>query len=157
LDRISSAESRIQEIFCSTIEERNRPRGVRLSHFWQKECWQVETKNNPDAPDEEEEEWEDNDENPAAATVSERLSKLRMASLVKQYLQAQNLEVLVENGLEDAVMRFVDKDDKDAIKDFVADTLRSVGRDMKSKDMDEDDVEEHVSFFHRDSSSTADE
>jgi double-strand break repair protein MRE11 len=68
-----------------------------------------------------------------------------MASLVKQYLQAQNLEVLVENGLEDA------------IKDFVADTLRSVGRDMKSKDMDEDDVEEHVSFFHRDSSSTADE
>lgn len=69
-----------------------------------------------------------------------------MASLVKQYLQAQNLEVLVENGLEDAVMRFVDKDDKDAIKDFVSDTLRSVGRDMKSKDMDEDDVEEHVSF-----------
>jgi hypothetical protein len=28
---------------------------------------------------------------------------------------------------------------------FVADTLRSVGRDMNSKDMDEDDVEEHVS------------
>jgi len=28
---------------------------------------------------------------------------------------------------------------------FVADTLRSVGKDMKSKDMDEDDVEEHVS------------
>ena len=116
----------------------------------------AETKNNPDAPDEEEEEWEDNDENPAAATVSERLSKLRMANLVKQYLQAQNLEVLVENGLEDAVMRFVDKDDKDAIKEyvcelheadcsFVADTLRSVGKDMKSKDMDEDDVEEHVS------------
>lgn len=33
---------------------------------------------------------------------------------------------------------------------FVADTLRSVGKDMKSKDMDEDDVEEHVScvFVH---------
>jgi len=28
---------------------------------------------------------------------------------------------------------------------FVADTLRSVGKDMKSKDMDEEDVEEHVS------------
>jgi len=41
-----------------------------------------------------------------------------MANLVKQYLQAQNLEVLVENGLEDAVMRFVDKDDKDAIKEY---------------------------------------
>lgn len=41
-----------------------------------------------------------------------------MANLVKQYLQAQNLEVLVENGLEDAVMRFVDKDDRDAIKEW---------------------------------------
>lgn len=28
---------------------------------------------------------------------------------------------------------------------FVSETLRTVGRDMKSKDMDEDDVEEHVS------------
>ena len=32
-----------------------------------------------------------------------------------------------------------------ADRSFVADTLRSVGKDMKSKDMDEDDVEEHVS------------
>jgi hypothetical protein len=30
---------------------------------------------------------------------------------------SSNLEVLVENGLEDAVMRFVEKDDKDAIKE----------------------------------------
>lgn len=42
-----------------------------------------------------------------------------MATLVKQYLQAQSLDVLVENGMEDAVMRFVDKDDKDAIKEWV--------------------------------------
>ena len=76
----------------------------------------AEVKNNPDAPDEEDEEWVDDDD-PSAATVSERLSKLRMASLVKQYLQAQNLEVLVESGLEDAVMRFVEKDDRDAIKE----------------------------------------
>lgn len=46
-----------------------------------------------------------------------------MASLVKQYLQAQNLEVLVESGLEDAVMRFVDKDDRDAIKEYVVLTV----------------------------------
>lgn len=58
--------------------------------------------------------WEDDTE---GLTAEERLSKLRMANLVKQYLQAQNLEVLVEGGLEDAVMRFVDKDDKDAIKE----------------------------------------
>lgn len=41
-----------------------------------------------------------------------------MANLVRQYLQAQSLEVLIEAGLEDAVMRFVDKDDKDAIKEY---------------------------------------
>lgn len=40
-----------------------------------------------------------------------------MNSLVRQYLQAQSLEVLIEAGLEDAVMRFVEKDDKDAIKE----------------------------------------
>lgn len=61
-------------------------------------------------------EWE---EDPESLTADERLSKLRMATLVKQYLQAQSLDVLVENGMEDAVMRFVDKDDKDAIKEWV--------------------------------------
>jgi hypothetical protein len=129
----------------------------------------AESKNLPDAPDmeDEDEEWAADD--PAAMTANDRLSKLRMANLVKQYLQAQNLE---ENGLEDAVMRFVDKDDKDAIKEwvpavlnvsalcplghkdgtvkltassFVADTLKVVGRDMRGKQVQEEDVEEHVS------------
>lgn len=57
------------------------------------------------------------EDDPSAMTANDRLAKLRMASLVKQYLQAQNLEVLVEGGMEDAVMRFVDKDDRDAIKE----------------------------------------
>ena len=77
----------------------------------------AESKNLPDAPDEEEEDWGGDTNNPAAMTASDRLAKLRMSNLVRQYLQAQNLEVLVENGLEDAVMRFVDKDDRDAIKE----------------------------------------
>lgn len=67
-------------------------------------------------PDIDHDEWE---EDPESLTADERLSKLRMATLVKQYLQAQSLDVLVENGMEDAVMRFVDKDDKDAIKEWV--------------------------------------
>lgn len=53
----------------------------------------------------------------AAMTTSDRLAKVRMANLVRQYLKAQSLDVLIEDGLEDAVMRFVDKDDKDAIKE----------------------------------------
>lgn len=75
----------------------------------------LESKNVPDQPGmSEEEEWADD---PNAITANDRLAKLRMANLVRQYLQAQNLEVLIEGGLEDAVMRFVDKDDRDAIKE----------------------------------------
>lgn len=75
----------------------------------------AESTNMPDLPDEEIDDWEGED--PTAMTANDKLSKLRMANLVHQYLQAQQLEVLVENGLEDAVMRFVDKDDRDAIKE----------------------------------------
>lgn len=50
-------------------------------------------------------------------TVRDRLAKLEMSSLVRGYLKAQELQVLAENGLENAVMRFVDKEDKDAIKE----------------------------------------
>lgn len=53
-----------------------------------------------------------------AVSTSDRLSKLRMSNLVHQYLKAQELEVLVEPGMEDAVMRFVEKDDRDAIKEY---------------------------------------
>jgi double-strand break repair protein MRE11 len=44
-------------------------------------------------------------------------SKIRMNELVKKHLQAQTLEVLGEDDLEDAVTRYVDKDDTDAIKE----------------------------------------
>ncbi|WRT69415.1 DNA repair protein (mre11) [Kwoniella shivajii] len=117
------------------------PRDI-LQYYRKKKPTERKVKNNPDLPDEDEEEWEGEDA--SILTTNDRLAKLRMANLVKQYLQAQNLEVLVENGMEDAVMRFVEKDDKDAIKDFVSDTLKMVGRDMRSKDMDEDDVEDHM-------------
>ncbi|KAK4686796.1 double-strand break repair protein MRE11, partial [Tremellales sp. Uapishka_1] len=120
------------------------PRDI-LQYYRKKKVGERKTKNLPDQPDGEElddEEW--NEADPAAMTANDRLSKLRMASLVSQYLKAQNLEVLVENGLEDAVLRFVEKDDKDAIKDFVAETLKNVGRDMRNREMDEDNVEEEM-------------
>ncbi|RSH93640.1 meiotic recombination [Saitozyma podzolica] len=119
------------------------PRDI-LQYYRRKKAAERKSKNLPDAPDMEDEDEEWGADDPAAMTANDRLSKLRMANLVKQYLQAQNLEVLVENGLEDAVMRFVDKDDKDAIKDFVADTLKVVGRDMRGKQVQEEDVEEHM-------------
>lgn len=110
------------EIYCSTTGARRLRNAVSETDLHDAEpvadgVVPAESKNLPDAPDMEDEDEEWGADDPAAMTANDRLSKLRMASLVKQYLQAQNLEVLVENGLEDAVMRFVDKDDKDAIKE----------------------------------------
>lgn len=57
------------------------------------------------------------DDGDEALTIRDRLAKLEMSTLVRGYLKAQNLEVLKEEKMEEAVMRFVDKDDKDAIKE----------------------------------------
>lgn len=69
-------------------------------------------------------------------------SRIRMSELVKKYLQAQSLEVLAEEELEDAVTRYVDKDDIDAIKDFVKDTLEGMTGGLKKNEsnMDYDDA-----------------
>lgn len=45
------------------------------------------------------------------------LSRVRMGELVSRFLEAQTLEVLAENALEEAVTRFVDKDDTEAIRE----------------------------------------
>ena len=43
--------------------------------------------------------------------VGEKLEKVRVATLVKEYLAAQELQLLGENGMSDAIQTFVDKDD----------------------------------------------
>ena len=68
-----------------------------------------------DQPDFEEME----DEGLLSGSMGDGPSKIRMGELVKKYLQAQTLEVLGEDDLEDAVTRYVDKDDTDAIKECV--------------------------------------
>ncbi len=52
--------------------------------------------------------------------TGEGISKIKMNELVSSYLKAQTLEVLVENAMEEAVVRYVDKEDTDAIKEWVA-------------------------------------
>ena len=49
---------------------------------------------------------------------------IRVENLVKEFLSAQTLSVLEENGLGEAIESFVDKDDKRALADFVEDTLK---------------------------------
>jgi double-strand break repair protein MRE11 len=49
---------------------------------------------------------------------------IRVEALVKEFLSAQTLSVLEENGLGEAIESFVDKDDKRALADFIEDTLK---------------------------------
>ena len=48
-------------------------------------------------------------------SVTEKLAKVRVATLVKEYLTAQELQLLGENGMSDAIQMFVEKDDIHAI------------------------------------------
>lgn len=44
-------------------------------------------------------------------TVKEKLEKVRVETLVREYLAAQELQLLGESGMSDAIQTFVDKDD----------------------------------------------
>jgi hypothetical protein len=44
---------------------------------------------------------------------------VRVGTLVKEYLAAQELQLLGENGMSDAIQMFVDKDDIHAISTYV--------------------------------------
>lgn len=49
-------------------------------------------------------------------SISEKLSKVRVQTLVKEYLAAQELQLLGETGMSDAIQMFVEKDDTHAIQ-----------------------------------------
>lgn len=48
-------------------------------------------------------------------SISEKLSMVRVHTLVKEYLAAQELQLLGEAGMSDAIQMFVEKDDSHAI------------------------------------------
>lgn len=47
--------------------------------------------------------------------LPERIEKVKVETLVRQYLEAQTLQILHENGIAHAINAFVDKDDRHAI------------------------------------------
>lgn len=49
-------------------------------------------------------------------STSEKLAKVRVGTLVKEYLAAQELQLLGEGGMSDAIQMFVEKDDIHAIQ-----------------------------------------
>ncbi|KAF5392723.1 hypothetical protein D9757_000826 [Collybiopsis confluens] len=82
-------------------------------------------------------------------SISEKLAKVRVATLVKEYLSAQELQLLGEGGMSDAIQMFVEKDDIHAIQTHVAKTLKTMTKDVKTntgaendEDLEEDDLED---------------
>jgi double-strand break repair protein MRE11 len=49
-------------------------------------------------------------------SVQEKLAKVRVQMLVQEYLAAQELQLLGEAGMSDAIRMFVEKDDIHAIE-----------------------------------------
>lgn len=53
-------------------------------------------------------------DNPALSNA-EKLSTLRVQTLVKEFLSAQEVQLLGENGMSDAIESFVEKEDSNSI------------------------------------------
>ncbi|KIO25507.1 hypothetical protein M407DRAFT_236982 [Tulasnella calospora MUT 4182] len=53
-------------------------------------------------------------------STQNKLARVRFAQLVEEYLGAQELQLLGENGMGDAIQMYVDKDDSTAIKEYVS-------------------------------------
>ncbi|KAG2007050.1 double-strand break repair protein MRE11 [Coprinopsis cinerea AmutBmut pab1-1] len=75
-------------------------------------------------------------------TVSEKLAKVRVKTLVREYLAAQELQLLGENGMSDAIQMFVEKDDIHAIQTHVNKSLKTMLKNIKSDEVDEDDLDD---------------
>lgn len=76
-------------------------------------------------------------------SVQEKLAKVRVQTLVKEYLAAQELQLLGESGMSDAIKMFVEKDDIHAIEQHVEKSLNALVKGVaRQDDVDEDDLEE---------------
>ncbi|KAI7578415.1 hypothetical protein KC316_g9883, partial [Hortaea werneckii] len=73
-----------------------------------------------------------------------RLDSVKVEKLVQEFLTAQSLTILPQNNFSDAVGMFVDKDDKNAMHDFVDDALASQVKQLIGDEEDEDWDEERM-------------
>ncbi|GAA5999486.1 MRX complex nuclease subunit [Rhodotorula paludigena] len=68
-----------------------------------------------------------------AATGSSQVENITVSSLVHQYLEAQNLNVLSESLIQNAVDEFVGKGDKDAVSNWVKKLLKDTRNEILKK------------------------
>lgn len=68
---------------------------------------------------------------------ADKFEKIKVGGLVKEFLSKQNLELLNSEGLDRAILNFVEKDDRDAIVHFVKDMTKSVQVQLNTLQPDE--------------------
>ncbi|PWN37275.1 DNA repair exonuclease [Meira miltonrushii] len=88
---------------------------------------------------------------------SEKLEKVSMSDLVRTYLATQSLHILNPTGLERAVMKFVEKDDKDAIGRFVEKELRSTNSNLVTGNPDEQALDAELDRIRGEKNRAADD
>lgn len=71
----------------------------------------------------------------------EKFEKIKVGGLVKEFLDAQKLELLNSDGLERAITNFVDKDDRDAIQHFVKGMMKTFQGTLNSMAPNEEQLE----------------
>ncbi len=84
-------------------------------------------------------------------STAEKLSKLRVGTLVREYLASQEMQLLGETGMADAIQTYVDKDDPHAIQTYVNSNLKALMKDVQSNgQVEEDDLDDVVGIhFNR--------
>ncbi|KJA23840.1 hypothetical protein HYPSUDRAFT_39364 [Hypholoma sublateritium FD-334 SS-4] len=78
-------------------------------------------------------------------SISEKLARVRVGTLVKEYLAAQELQLLGEGGMSDAIQMFVEKDDIHAIQTHVTKALKVLMNNVQPTgdiEVAEDDLED---------------
>ncbi|KAJ7845927.1 Metallo-dependent phosphatase-like protein [Mycena leptocephala] len=79
-------------------------------------------------------------------TSEEKLARVRVATLVKKYLEAQELQLLGELEMSDAIAMFVEKDDTHAIQAYVTKAFKKLTKSAQATgeedEMGEDELDE---------------
>ncbi|CAE6450840.1 unnamed protein product [Rhizoctonia solani] len=74
--------------------------------------------------------------------VAEKLQKVRVQNLVREYLAAQELQLLGELGMSDAIQIFVEKDENRSISEFVSNSLKAYEKKLNNREIHEANLDD---------------
>ncbi len=70
------------------------------------------------------------------------LDSVKVAELVREFLEAQSLTIFPSNSFGDAVNQFIEKEDKHAMEDFVTDNLKKQVEQLMLMDKSEENIQD---------------